>query len=302
MNNALFYAATVFIWGTTWYGIKLQLGVVAPEASIAYRFALAALLLVAWCRLRGLDLRFSLRQHGFAALLGLLLFSFNYELFYLATGTVTSGLVALSFSLMVVLNALFGALFLVAPLRPRVLLGGLVGVAGIALVYGPEIAGLGGAHATPGGLALCVAATVSASLGNIVSARNQRAGMPVVATNAVGMAYGALFMTAAAIAAGRSFDFDPSPVYVGSLLYLALFGSVVAFGCYLTLLGRIGADRAAYAMILHPLVALGISTLLEGFRWDWLALAGVALVVAGNVLVLSQGFPPKSRAARPRPW
>ena len=288
MNNYALYAATVLIWGTTWYGIKLQLGVVAPEVSLAYRFGIASALLFAWCALRRPKLRFSRREHGFAALLGFFLFALNYELFYLATGSVTTGLVALSFSLMVVLNALFGALFLGSPVRPRVLLGGVMGAAGIALVYWPEVAGLGGAHATLGGLVLCVLGTTSVSLGNIVSARNQRAGMPVVETNAVAMGYGALFMVLAALAAGRAFDFDPAFAYTGSLVYLAVFGSVIAFGCYLTLLGRIGADRAAYAMILHPLVALVVSTALEGFRWGWLAAFGVALVLAGNVLVLTR--------------
>ncbi len=179
----------------------------------------------------------------------------------------------------------FGALFLGAPVRPRVVAGGLMGIGGIALVYGPELAG-DGAHASAAGVVLCLAGTVSVSLGNIVSARNQRAGMPVVETNAVAMAYGALFMTLAVVVRGRGFGFDPSAVYVGALVYLAVFGSVIAFGCYLTLLGRIGADRAAYAMIVHPLIALGLSTAFEGFRWGWAAAAGVALVVAGNALVL----------------
>ncbi|MFQ5959237.1 MAG: DMT family transporter, partial [Alphaproteobacteria bacterium] len=194
MNNLALYVATVLIWGTTWYGIKLQLGVVAPEVSIAYRFAIASLLLLAWCAARGLGLRFDRRAHVFAALQGLFLFSLNYELFYLATGSVTTGLVALSFSLILLLNVVFGALFLGSPIRPRVVAGGVLGIAGIGLVYWPEIAGVGGAHATLGGLVLCVLGTTSVSVGNILSARNQRSGMAVVQTNAVGMGYGALFM------------------------------------------------------------------------------------------------------------
>ncbi len=112
--------------------------------------------------------------------------------------------------------------------------------------------------------------------------------MPVMQTNAVAMAYGAAFTAIVAVARGQSFGFDWSPAYVGSLLYLALFGSIVAFGCYLTLLGRIGADRAAYANILHPVVALGVSTALEGFGWSWPALLGLVFVVAGNFFVLSR--------------
>jgi drug/metabolite transporter (DMT)-like permease len=60
----------------------------------------------------------------------------------------------------------------------------------------------------------------------------------------------------------------------------------MAFGAYLTLLGRIGADRAAYATVLFPLVALAISTVVEDYAWTPIALAGVALVLTGNLLVL----------------
>ena len=286
MNNVLLYAVTVLIWGTTWYAITLQLGVVAPEASIAYRFALASLILLVYCRLRGLPMRFDRRAHAFTALLGFFLFSLNYVLFYVATETVTSGLVALSFSSSILMNIVFGALFLGSPVRLPVVLGGVMGVAGIGLVYWPELAGFGAARASLGGLVLCFLATASASLGNIVSARNQRAGMPVVQTNAFGMAYGALFMAFAVVLQGKSFEFELTAAYTGALLHLAFFGSVVGFGCYLTLLGRIGADRAAYANILHPVVAIGISTLFEGFQWTWPAALGALLVVAGNVIVL----------------
>ena len=286
MNNALLYAITVAIWGASWYGITLQLGGVAPEASVAYRFALAALILVAWCGVRGLSLRFSAREHGFAALMGFFIFCFSYILFYYAAGEVTSGLMALSFSSLILFNGLFGVLFLGSPMRPRVAFGAIVGIAGIGLVFWPDLAGLGGGRATLGGMAFCVLATVSVSLGNIISARNQLAGMPVLQTNAFGMAYAAALVSVYAIIAGKPFAFAWTPTYIGSLVYLALFASVIAFGCYLTLLGRIGADRAAYVMILHPVVALGLSTLLEDFRWGWPAVAGVVLVLAGNVIVL----------------
>ena len=99
----------------------------------------------------------------------------------------------------------------------------------------------------------------------------------------------ALFLLPAyvlALLGGAPFVFDPQPSYVIGLLYLALCGSVLAFGAYLTLLGRIGADRAAYATVLFPLVALAISTVVEDYVWTPTAMLGVALVLAGNLLVL----------------
>lgn len=286
MNNWFLYAATVLIWGASWYGIKLQLGVVEPAVSVMYRFAAASLILMAWCLLRGVRLRFSARQHGFAALMGLLMFCLNYVVFYVASAEVTTAFVALSISLTVILNSLFGSWFLGRPMRPVVVVGGLAGVAGIALVFWPELAGLGGGQATVRGIVLCLIGTVSVSLGNTVSARNQQAGMAVLPTNAVAMAYSALFVALYIAATGKPVTFDVSPVYMGALAYLVVFATVIAFGSFLTLLGRIGADRAAYAMVLQPVVALVISTAVEGFRWGWPAALGVALVLAGNAIVL----------------
>ena len=297
MHNSLLYLITTLIWGSTWLAIKLQLGTVAPEVSIAYRFALAAASLMAFSLVRGLRMRFSWRTHLFIALQGFLLFSLNYILVYLAEGYLTSGLVAITFSTIIVLNVIFGALFLGDPVRPRVVLGAVIGLAGLGLVFWPELSGFDLSSENTLGVVLCLAGTVSASLGNIVSARNQRHGLPVVQTNAYGMAYGAAFMLGLALLRGSRLTFDGSAGYVGSLLYLAVFGSVVAFGTYLTLLGRIGPDRASYTSVLFPIIALVLSTLFEGLTWSMLAIAGVALVLAGNVVALT-----KFRVARSPAW
>jgi len=151
------------------------------------------------------------------------------------------------------------------------------------------------------GLIFCFAATYLASIGNILSARNQKHGLPVVQTNAFGMMYGALLMLGLSWFLGRSFVFELSGVYVGSLVYLAVFGSIIAFGCYLTLVGRIGADRAAYATLIFPVVALVISTVWEGYQWSASAFSGVALILGGNLLLLKRKSSPavsRDRAKR----
>ncbi len=295
MENALLYVVTTLIWGSTWLAIKFQLGQVAPEASIAYRFLLAAGLLLAFSRLRRLSLDFNWREHAFIALQGLLLFSLNYILVYVAELYLTSGLVALVFSTIIVLNVFFAALFLGDPIRPRVLLGAGFGLLGLALVFWLELAAFDLRGGPALGLALCLASAISASLGNITAARNQRHGLPIVQTNALGMGYGALFMLLLVVARGTPLSFDPSIPYVLSLAYLALFGSVVGFGTYLTLLGRIGPDRAAYVSILFPIIALVLSTLFEGLTWTPLGLSGVGLVVIGNVIVLLRRRPRRTQ-------
>jgi len=286
MHNGLLYLITVFIWGSTWLAIKFQLGVVSPELSVAYRFGLAAAILLVFSLFRRLPLRYGWRSHAFMALQGLFLFSMNYILVYLAEGYLTSGLVAIIFSMIVILNVIFGAIFLRNPVRINVVIGALVGFAGLLLVFYSELSSFDFSSERALGVGLTFLGAISASLGNIISARNQRYNLPVVQTNAFGMAYGAVFMLALALLRGAQLSFDPSAGYVLSLLYLAVFGSVIAFYTYLTLLGRIGPDRAAYVTVLFPIIALLLSTLFEGMTWNLPQLAGVGLVLLGNVAVL----------------
>lgn len=301
MRNVLFYTLTVFIWGSTWIAIKFQLGPVDPMLSVGYRFSLAAVLLLLWCLIGRLPLRFSARQHGYMALQGVLLFSLNYLLFYLAELQLTSGLAAVIFSTILLMNMMNGAIFLGSPLDRKVIAGGCIGLAGIALVFRPEIASFSADRAGLQGILLCLLATFSASLGNILSARNQKNALPIIQSNAFGMGYGALLMLAAAWFTGKPFIVETTVPYLGSLLYLAVFGSIVAFGCYLSLIGSIGADRAAYATLLFPLVALAISTVWEGYRWTGSALAGIFLILSGNFLMLQRGKSTRP-AGKKRPW
>jgi drug/metabolite transporter (DMT)-like permease len=298
-KNLLLYLGTVTIWGSSWLGIKLQLGIVPPEISVLYRFVVASAVLLAWCWARGLNLRFAWRQHVAMALVGVPLFSLNYVIFYIATAYLTSGLVAVTFSTITVMNIVFGALLIGSPIRPRVAVGALFGLAGLSLVFWTDLAAFDTGSGALIGLGLSLIATALASLGNVASARNQRAGIPVIQGNAIGMGYGALSTLIVILLRGVPFAFDPSPLYVGGVLYLAIVASIFGFGCYLTLLGRIGADRAAYTSVVFPLVALGLSTIFEGFEWTRVALMGVALIVAGNVIVLAKigrASPAKSAA------
>jgi drug/metabolite transporter (DMT)-like permease len=261
---------------------------VSPALSIAYRFGIAASILLIFRLVRRLPLRFSWRAHGFMALQGFLLFSLNYIMVYLAEGTLSSGLVATVFSIIIIMNVFFGAILLHNPIRKHVLFGAVVGLLGIALVFWSELSSLDLSSERTVGLTYTFIGAILASLGNITSARNQRHGLPVVQTNAFGMAYGAIFMLMFALFSGTKLSFDTSVGYVASLLYLALFGSVIAFSSYLTLLGRIGPDRAAYVTVLFPIIALGLSTLFEGMIWSMPQLAGVALVILGNAFVLAK--------------
>lgn len=290
-GNLGLYTATVLIWGSTWLAIEFQLGLVDPAVSLVWRFGCATLIMVVWSLFRG---GFSAVRPGdlpWLAAQGVCLFGANYLLFYLAASLLPSGLLAVSFSTIVGMNILFGALFFGLPVKPRLVVGALIGLSGIGLIFLPEIRSLSLSDDAALGLVLCLVATALASFGNLVSGRTQKTGVPVIQGNALGMAFGTLVLTLFALATGKPFAFDPSAGYVLSLGYLIVFGSVIAFWCYLTLLGRIGADRAAYAMVLFPVVALCLSTLFEGYRWTPEAWAGLALVVLGNLLVLARRLP-----------
>ncbi len=286
MANFFFYSATVLIWGSTWLAIKFQLGNIEPVVSVTWRFGLAALLLIGFCLLRRLPLRFSARDQLFIALQGICLFALNYLLFYLAELRITSGLAAVVFSTIVIMNIINGRIFLGTPLEWRVLLGGGFGLFGLALLFWPELVAVNFSGTVVTGLLLCFVATYLASIGNILSARNQREGLPIIQTNAYGMSYGALCMLLIALLSGAPLQIDTSPAYLISLIYLAIFGSIIAFGCYLSLIGRIGAGRAAYATLLFPLVALLLSAIWEDYRWTLSAVGGMLLIAGGNWLAI----------------
>ena len=291
MPAPLLYLVTVLIWGSSWFAMLFQVGVVPVEQSIAYRFLLAGALMLGFCLASGRRLRFSLRDHLFFAAQGISLFSINYLLFYYALPYLASGLLAVCFSTILVMNIGNGMLLFRQRSDRAVGIGAVLGLAGIALLFWPAFADFSFEHGALIGLALSLAATYSASLGNMVSVRHKVTAVPVISSNAWGMSYGGIFTLVYALIVAPDFTFDPSLPYIVSLLFLAVLASVVAFTTYLTLVQRIGADRAAYATVLFPVIALALSTFYEGYEWTWPAAAGVLLVFAGNVIVLRRPRP-----------
>jgi drug/metabolite transporter (DMT)-like permease len=218
------------------------------------------------------------------------LFALNYWLFYISELTLTSGLAAVIFSTIVVMNMLNGVIFLKNRLELRVVIGAVLGLSGIILIFWPEVSDFETGSENLFAAALAVLATFLASLGNIASARNQREGIPVIQSNTYGMTYGALLMLVLAWSTGREFNFELTVSYVSSLVFLSVFASIIAFWSYLTLLGRVGVERAAYATLIFPLVALGISTIFEGYQWSAYAVIGIVLILGGNLLILKRSI------------
>ena len=283
------YTLVVLIWGTTWIALKWQLGTVAIPLSIAYRFALAALVLFAWLAWQ----RRLQPPRGRAALWvlgqGLCLFCFNFVCFLKASQSIPSGLVAVVFSSATLWNALLARLIHGRRLAPQVLAGGALGLSGLLALFWPQIEHASAASLT--GLAWALAGTLCFSSGNLLSAALQGQGLKPAQTNAWGMAVGTAVLLGYCLLAGVPFTYEGGWRYSAALLYLAIPGSVIGFTAYLTLVGRLGPERAAYATVLFPVVALNVSAWFEGYRWTAMALLGLALVMAGNVLVFRKPRP-----------
>ena len=286
MLNFLLYAAAALIWGSTWLGIKLQLTQVPPVLSVGYRFCLASLILLIYCLLRNKRLAFSRRDHFFMAIQGFSLFGLGYCMSYLATSYLTSGLVAVAYSTILMWNILNLRLFMGQAIAWRAFWGGILGLSGICIVFWHDLSAFA---ATRGlvGLSMALIGAYLSSLGNVVGARHARTGVPVTQANAYGMAYGGLLTLAIHFGGGGELVMDWSAGYLAPMLYLTIFGSVVAFGCYMLLIGRIGAEYAAYVTLLMPIIALLLSTLFEDFQWTANAAIGVAIVLIGNLFILT---------------
>jgi drug/metabolite transporter (DMT)-like permease len=288
MKNLVLFAIPSLIWGSTWLAIKFQLGVVDPLVSVFYRFLLAAIILFVYCSIVKINLKYNTKQHLFMAIQGAFLFGINYWLVYQAEVHLKSGLVAVIFSTIIFLNIFNGVIFLKSSIKLNVVTSALIGFVGIILVFKDELLGFNFSSDKSVALLLAFLSVIIASLGNITSAYNQKNKLPVVQTNAYGMLYGSLLMLLLVFITGTPLGFDISLHYMSSLIYLAVFGSVIAFWSYLTLLGKIGADRSAYVTLVFPIIALLLSTFFEEYTWSKFALLGVALITTGNFLMLKK--------------
>jgi drug/metabolite transporter (DMT)-like permease len=284
------------IWSSTWIVIKGQLGLVPPVWSVSYRFLIAGVAMLAIARLAGLSLGIG-RGHGLAVLLGLLQFVLNYNLVYASELYITSGLAAVVFALLVVPNALLAWLFFGQKVSLRFLIGSAVAMAGVGLLFLQEIR-----HSpTPAGevlagLGLVFVAVLAASASNVMQLAGGMKSRPVAPMLGWAMLYGALMDAAFAWATTGPPVIERTWGYWLGLVYLGVVASALAFFLYYRIIRAIGPAKAAWSSVLIPILAMAISTLLEGYRWSALAIGGGLLAVAGLLIALRSG-----RTAPPPP-
>lgn len=288
LPNSILFLIPTFIWGSTWYVIKFQIGDTDPLFSVGYRFALAAVILLVYGKIVRLNFSFSAKSHFFIALQGLCLFGINYWLVYMAEEHLTSGLVAVIFSGLIFMNVFLNAIILKAPVRRNVIAGGVVGIVGIFLIFKDELGAFSFSDTNFVAILMAFGSVMLASAGNILSAFNQRQKIPVIQTNAFGMLYGSVIVMTIGLVSGKNMSFDMNFSYIASMLYLSIFGSIVAFTAYLNLLGKIGPDKSGYISLVMPVIALFISTFLEGYQWTAYGIIGLLLILGGIFLALQK--------------
>lgn len=286
--NIILFLIPTFIWGSTWHVIKFQIGDTDPLFSVGYRFIIASIILLLYSKITKLNLRFSLRNHLFIALQGACLFGINYWFVYMAEEHLTSGLVAVIFSGLIFMNVFLNAIILKAPVRKSVILGGAIGAVGIILIFKDELTSFSLSDQNFVAFLMALGSVVLASTGNILSAFNQKQKIPVIQTNAYGMLYGSVLVMSIGLLTGKNFTIDMNFSYISSLMYLSVFGSIIAFTTYLNLLGKIGPDKSGYISLVMPVIALFISTLLEGYQWTSYGFVGLLFILSGIFLALQR--------------
>jgi drug/metabolite transporter (DMT)-like permease len=287
MRSTILYTMTVLIWGSTWLAIEFQLGDVAPEVSLVYRFAIAGALMWTYCLYKGLPMSFQKRDHSFFLVLAVCNFGLNYFILYCAQAYLSSAMASIAFSTLLLMNIVNSRLFFGKAVAKRIYFGALLGIAGLVTLFWRDIRDFDFASDAIIGLSLALIGTLIASFGNMASVRNSTRNIGVLQGNAWGMLYGTGVLLAVVLITGAEFTFSMTMAYVVSLVYLAVFGTVIAFACYFMLLKDIGPEKASYSIVLFPVVAVTLSTLYEGFQWHANTFWGFVFVLTGNAIVLT---------------
>ncbi|WP_426104130.1 DMT family transporter [Massilia sp. TSP1-1-2] len=286
MSSPLLFAIASLIWGSTFFAITYQLGEVAPAVSVVYRFALASAALFAWCLLRGQSLRLPRPAVRWVLLQGLFTFALSYVCTYTSEQYLVSALVAVLFALMVFWNPLCSRLAFGTPVAWRTWAAGMVAVSGVTMLFFHAIADgwgeivRGGAGTFLFGLALAVTATIASSAGNVVVSKIREQSSNLFLTMAWSMFSGTVMVALYALATGQHFTLPQAPRYWAALLYLSLFGSVIAFAAYFTLINRIGSQKAVYIGVVTPVISLLLSMQLEHYRPGPLEFSGMFVCLA----------------------
>ena len=276
------------MWGSTWIAITYQLGETHVMVSVALRFAIAAFIIGCICAYRNISLRIDIAQHKWFFLAGVFLYTLDYSFLYAAQEHMISALLAVLSSSVIYFNVVLRRVVLGIPMRIEVVLGATIGLLGIIMIFLPEFEAFSLQQGIVVGLMFATVSFLSAACGNITCERILSGGVRVLQLNFWSMTYGVIVTSVVALLSGASFSLPSTVSYYASMLYLSVFGSVIAFGAYMRLVKQIGSDKSAYVVLVYPIVALVISTFFEGYRWTTIAVLGVIIVLIGNAVAMGK--------------
>jgi drug/metabolite transporter (DMT)-like permease len=288
LGIALGYGLVVLIWGTTWYGVQTQVNGTAPHVSVVLRLGCASLVFFGMALATGQSLRLAPRQLVLVVVQGFCFFGFNYIAVYTASQHLTSGVLAVLFSITVPFNIIADRIISGARARLRTVLAALTGIVGIALVFSSELEHALAADNALLGAALAVCAAVVVAVGNVLAARFASLELGAIRLNAFGLAAGTLLILLWGLVSGAAWSLQATPSWLAGFAYLTVIGSVVAFGVYMKILPAVGPVAGAYVVVLSPVLALGISTVLEGLSLGINSIVGVILLLTGHSMLVLQ--------------
>lgn len=285
--TAFLYLVTLFAWGTSWIAIALQNGPVDSVVSVFYRFLVASLVLLPVLYFSGRLQKVRRKDHLWFFLQGICLFCFNFICFYVASQYMASGLLSIVFSLAIFFNTINNRIWWGVKPNKAIYGAGLLGITGLVLLFWQELRQTSASSDLLFGIGLSALGTFSFSLGNMITVRHNKNGINPLTSTAYGMSYGAVLLLGILIVTQIAITWDSRPEYLYGLLWSAIIASVVGFTAYLTLVNRIGANQAAYATVVFPVIALGISSVYEGYTWGVLNILGLILVLFGNAVAMN---------------
>ncbi len=284
------YALLVLIWSSTWVAIKIGLEDAPALLGAGVRFVLAGVLLLGYAALRRRSLQ---TDRLLAVILGLLPFAFCYGLVYWGEQYIPSGLTAVLFGVMPLYTAILASFLLHdEPLRARTLLGVALALCGLALAF-VESLELGHSEKAALGAIAVALSPLGAALGNVALKRRAKK-LDAIVLNGWGMLIGGALLLALSAPTEDWGEAVWSANAVGSILYLAIVGSAVAFVTLTVLLREMSAQASSFIALMIPFGALLFGAALYDEPITGRAVAGAALVVAG--LLAARGKPP----AKPR--
>ncbi len=282
------YLLVVLIWGTTWYGIHTQINGTSPHLAVAFRMGAASIIFFAIAGALRVPLRLTSFQARQVLIQGVCIFGLNYLAVYAGAQYLTSGVVAVIFSIFVLFNILAEWVLYGKRPRPIVVAAAVTGMCGIAMVFSTELGRASFSDMALWGAALVLFSAMLVALGNVLATRLVSSELSPLVVNAYGTAAGTASILLWGLISGASWSVVITPGWLTGLGYLVLIGTVLAFGVYMKILPLVGSVAGAYVAVLSPIVAIGISSVLEDLPLTAVTLVGLVLLLIGHTLLVVQ--------------